>query len=328
MIKLSIIVPVYNVAPYLAKCLDSLLCQDLEAEEYEIVLVYDESIDHSLKIAKNYATTYSQIRLIIDTKKSLGGARNTGIENARGIYIWFVDSDDYVRTNSLGQLLDKMSKLNLDALRLNYYSVDGFGQIMSKGVSYNVDYSSQVVDGRTFLVDRLGYACYSVMYILRTKLLRDNNLYFYEKIYFEDVEWLPRVLINIRRITSHSIPVYYYLQRSDSMTHNKSLKEVRKLVDDKLLVIDRLNQICIEQSSLKVQKWFKGMISFSVQTLLSSISYTLPKDEVRRYIYCLKVKNVFPLIYYQVNMRKKMNIFIINISPWLYCFLKRVRFKR
>ena len=97
--KLSIIVPVYNVADYLPKCLDSLLVQDLSQNEYEIIVVNDGSTDNSGKIAEEYSKTYSNIILINQENQGLSGARNTGIQNAKGEYVQFVDSDDYLEPN-------------------------------------------------------------------------------------------------------------------------------------------------------------------------------------------------------------------------------------
>ena len=118
--QLSIIVPVYNVADYLAKCLDSLLAQDLPQNEYEIIVVNDGSTDNSGEIAQQYADKYANITLINQGNQGLSGARNTGIKCAKGDYIQFVDSDDYLEENVLGGLLKQVEKDNLDVLRFKY----------------------------------------------------------------------------------------------------------------------------------------------------------------------------------------------------------------
>ena len=144
---LSIIVPVYNVKPYLRKCVESLLPyaplpegkgvgQDLDPAEYEIILVDDGSTDGSGELAdelaqspitshKSQITNHKSqiIQVIHQANKGLSEARNTGIRAARGKYIQFVDSDDYLEPNVLGKLVAQMEREELDVLRFDYQNV-------------------------------------------------------------------------------------------------------------------------------------------------------------------------------------------------------------
>lgn len=95
--RLSIIVPVYNVEPYLEKCLDSLLDQNIDKSQYEILVLNDGSTDKSLEIVHKYADKYSNIQEFSHPNKGLSGTRNVGLKNATGDYVWFVDSDDWIR---------------------------------------------------------------------------------------------------------------------------------------------------------------------------------------------------------------------------------------
>ena len=117
---LSIIVPVYNVEKYLSKCLDSLLAQDIPISDYEIIIVNDGSTDSSLVIAESYSQTNSNIRVISQLNKGLGGARNTGIRSSEGKYLFFVDSDDTIQKNTLKPLLECMESKKLQVLRFNH----------------------------------------------------------------------------------------------------------------------------------------------------------------------------------------------------------------
>ena len=114
---LSIIVPLYNSAAYLPRCLESLLHQDISLEEYEILLINDGSPDNSLDIVNEYALKYPNIRAFSQENKGTSGARNTGLLEARGTYVYFVDPDDYVLENSLRVILNRMEEASLDALR-------------------------------------------------------------------------------------------------------------------------------------------------------------------------------------------------------------------
>ena len=94
---LSFIVPVYNVEKYLGECLDSLLDQDIDQSDYEIVCVNDGSTDGSPEILAGYAQRHPNIRVVTKENGGLPAARNTGVDHSRGDYIWHVDSDDFVR---------------------------------------------------------------------------------------------------------------------------------------------------------------------------------------------------------------------------------------
>ena len=118
--KVSIIVPVYNVEKYIEECLDSLVNQTLK--DIEIICINDASLDNSLNILKNYKKKYPGLIKVIDLKKNvcLGGARNKGLDIARGEYISFVDSDDYVDVNMCEKLYNHANKHEADIVQFNY----------------------------------------------------------------------------------------------------------------------------------------------------------------------------------------------------------------
>lgn len=109
-IFVSIIVPVYNVEKYLARCLNSLIEQTLY--EIEIICVDDGSTDNSPKILKQYADKYPNIKIITQTNKGLSAARNTGMNHAQGKYIGFVDSDDWIDKDFYEKLFYTAQKYN------------------------------------------------------------------------------------------------------------------------------------------------------------------------------------------------------------------------
>ena len=97
--KWSIIIPVYNVEQYLSKCLDSVLRQGWEENEYEVLLVNDGSKDRSLSICEQYAEKHNNFRIINQENAGVSAARNNGIEHAQGEFVGFLDSDDYLLDN-------------------------------------------------------------------------------------------------------------------------------------------------------------------------------------------------------------------------------------
>ena len=113
--QFSIVIPVYNVAPYLRECVDSVLAQN--STDYEIILVDDGSTDNSPAICDEYAEKYSQIKVIHKTNGGLSDARNFGIKKAQGDYLMFLDSDDFWnRENVLLDLHNIIKENNPDLI--------------------------------------------------------------------------------------------------------------------------------------------------------------------------------------------------------------------
>lgn len=324
--KLSIIVPVYNVADYLPKCLDSLLTQDLPQNEFEIIVVNDGSTDNSGEIAQQYANRYANIFLINQVNQGLSGARNTGIKHANGDYIQFVDSDDYLEENVLGGLMRQVEKDDLDVLRFNYENVNYNGEIINpnKDPKHFVDFSNEVVDGLIFLNQRLGPACYAVQFIIKKNLLIENNIIFKSGIYFEDTEWTPRMLLKASRVASTSAVVYYYLVRDGSITKAVNIDKQRKVLNDMILLIQSMREQYYQNTDVI---WYLSMIA---GTVLSTIGYIAANfyNEHRAYLGWIKELNVFPLSYSQTTQRVKRKLQLINISPNLYCWLIHIKNNR
>lgn len=318
--RLSIIVPIYKVEQYLPKCVDSLLDQDLPKEDYEIILVDDGSPDRCGEICDEYAAKYANIDVVHRTNGGLSAARNSGIMIARGKYIQFVDSDDYLEPNVLKALVDKMEEDNLDILRFNYQNVNEKYEVFepNKSGKLYVDYRDEACDGITFLNERLGYACYAVQFMLRTDLVKSIPL-FKEGIYFEDVEWTPRVLTEAIKVTSVDTMVYNYLVRDGSITKGKTVEKKKKIVDDQMILLESL---CGQKAGSKECKWFDGMIAVMVISMLGIISVSFYSDRVK-YIRKLKELNLLPLSNYHLSPGVVRKMRIINISPNLYCLIKK-----
>lgn len=320
-IKLSIIVPIYNVEQYLRKCVDNLLKQDLPAEDYEIILVDDGSVDASGMIADEYAARYDNISVIHQDNKGLSEARNTGIRAAQGKYIQFVDSDDYIEPNVLGGLVQKMEDDNLDVLRFNYQNVNEKYEVFepNKVSKPFVDYRDELCDGLTFLTERLGYGCYVWQFVVKRELIMD--CIFKPGIYFEDTEWTPRMLVQAKRATSVDTMVYNYLLRIGSITQSVSNEKKRKVLNDKLSLIDDLQKLAEQVDD---RRWFDGMIASTVLSILTTVAIE-HYGETRHYIHLLKQLGVFPLSKYHLTPAAQRKGLLANLSPRLLCMLVHLK---
>lgn len=312
--KLSIIVPIYNVAAYLRKCVDSMLVQDIS--DYEIILVDDGSTDDSGAIAdeivKEAIGNSPTLRVIHQSNAGLSAARNTGIAAATGDYILFVDSDDYLQPNVLGALMEQVERDNLDVLRFRYQNVRENGEVFVPHEGMKTDYnnySSEPTDGLTFLNDRMWVQCYVVQFLVKTDIVRQEL--FTPGIYFEDTDWTPRMLLRAKRVGSIDLVVYNYLWREGSITlSQKDITKMRKQLHDKLILIEKLN---ILANSLTCRQWFDGMISGLVINVVGIIASTF-YDERKQYIKQIKMFGVLPLKNINVAPRAVKKLRLINLS--------------
>ena len=242
MMKLSIVVNMYNTAAYMPKCLDTLLNQDIPLSDYEIILVDDCSLDNSLEMAKDYAAKYLNIRVCThDKNRGLAAGRNTGTDAAKGEYLCFVDPDDYIEKNSLAALLKQMDEEQLDMLRFNYQKVDEeYHNVPDSEIEARFDYTPGVMTGTEYLANRLGIGCYVWAYIYRLEFIRKTGIRFFEGCFFDDTPWLPRILQKAQRVNVNPVRHQYYLQRTGSMVHSHNKQAVMRKVDMYMQMIDIL----------------------------------------------------------------------------------------
>lgn len=334
--KLSIIVPIYNVAPYLRKCVDSLLTQDIS--DYEIILVDDGSTDNSGAIADEIVraamgngqwaidneSNRPMLRVIHQANAGLSAARNTGIATAQGEYIMFVDSDDYLQPNVLGALMEQVEREHLDVLRFDYQNVrqteaGEYEVFQPNKYPHQVDTCREVVDGETYLDERMGYACYAWQFVINRELTGT----FTPGIHYEDTEWLPRMMLAAKRVNSTPIVVYNYLVRQGSITQAQGNKvKLRKNVNDFLFVIESLSKQITKHPSCQ---WLHRMISSMAVGVLTRVAISF-YDERKEYIHRLQELNVFPMVIADQGKTYARRAWIINLlGARVYCWLMKWR---
>ena len=213
MVKVSVIVPVYNVEKYLAKCLDTLVNQTLK--EIEIIVVNDGSPDNSKAIINKYAKKYKNIKPYDKENGGLSDARNFGIKKATGKYIAFIDSDDYIDKNMLKKMYEKAINEELDIVvcdSINIY--ENNTQVL---IHSNLHYSDN--DIKNYLISP-PMACTR----LYNRSLFDKTS-FKKNIYYEDLELTPKLVNITNKIGFLEEGLYYYVQRSGSIMKQKQFND-------------------------------------------------------------------------------------------------------
>jgi len=215
LILISVIVPVYNVDNYLRKCIDSLIVQTLK--DIEIILVNDGSTDESIDICEEYKLKDNRIKVIHKENGGLSDARNKGIDIAKGKYISFVDSDDWINPQMLEKLYILASKYEADIVQGDYikaYDEDIIVNNMSENI---IKYNAEQI------LDELYSGNYTKNIVVWNKIYKRelfNDIRFPKGKLHEDEFTTYKILHKANLIIDSNIPIYYYRQREGSIMNS------------------------------------------------------------------------------------------------------------
>lgn len=211
----------YNVEQYVERCLMSCIDQDLNETDYEIIVVNDGSPDKSLEIAQRVSGSCSNMKIVNKENGGLSSARNVGLLHAKGDYIWFVDSDDWIESNCLQSLMKTCYDNNLDGL-----FIQGIRYINGVTTKKTIKRKNinKVMTGQSYMKQCL-LNCAAVKTITRREIITKYNLSFYEGIYHEDAEYSPRLYYYLNRVLESDYYVYYNRLVSNSITQSVNPKK-------------------------------------------------------------------------------------------------------
>lgn len=211
---ISIIVPVYNVEKYLKKCLDSLLNQTYR--NIEIIIVNDGSPDDSQTIIDKYLQKDERINCVIQENGGLSSARNTGIENATGELLAFVDSDDWVEPDMIHSLYSALKKNKAD-IAICDVSTD-FENGEQKTVLKQAEGYPDTIKTKENKDAFLAIDCFACNKLFKKKLFSDSNIKFPKGLLYEDIATFPRLFVRAQKITFVRKSLYHYIVRSGAIT--------------------------------------------------------------------------------------------------------------
>lgn len=229
--KISIIVPVYNTAKYLPKCLDSLIGQTYQ--NLEIICVNDGSTDSSLNLLRHYAVNNSQIQVINQNNMGLSGARNTGVSSATGDYLMFVDSDDWIDPNMCELLMQAANNYDADCVMCSYCRDYGNHIVQSHVFDSDIIWDETSTrenfyrrlfgpigkeTARPYEVDIIVSAC---MQLFRAKICRCVEFIDTKKIGTEDCLYQMMVYKNCKRFVYIDKPMYHYRKTNETSLTTK-----------------------------------------------------------------------------------------------------------
>lgn len=222
--EVSVIIPVYNSEKYLKRCLDSVVNQTLE--NFEIIIVNDGSSDNSLNILNEYKQKYSQIILLNQNNKGQAVARNRALDIAKGEYISFVDSDDFIENNMLELMYKEAVASNVDMVICNWDRVDSVGRVLS--TKNHIEYQNQILNQyetiREFFLNKNELIeGFSWNKIIRKSLFNQVR---YLNMKYEDIPTMFQILTRISKCKYINHTLYHYVQHNSSTVHSKTEENV------------------------------------------------------------------------------------------------------
>lgn len=284
-VKLSIIVPVYNVEKYLYECIDSIISQNLN--NCEVIFVDDGSSDNSGTICDDYCKRYDCFSVIHKENGGLSDARNIGIKAARGEYLLFLDSDDKLSSDAIAVILKEIKKRHTDIIVGRAVT---FSDICEKQETYNIHsyqpYMSINTPSKLLLkLDRnsdFWFAAWLV--VIRREFLYENELYFTKGLFHEDELWVPIVFLNARTASLIDTPFYMYrVNRAGSIVSSQKIKrEFDKITIAKhfkeFVSVDRYGKILLKRRSAAL---IYGVV-LSLMKYIDDEEYHALLEEVKR----------------------------------------------
>lgn len=305
---ISVIIPVYNVEDYLVECIDSVLNQTYE--NIEIIIINDGSTDSSYKILKKYSS-YDNIRILSQENSGQSVARNNGMKIAKGKYIYFLDSDDYILPNAFEELLKTMEQNNLDLIM---FSAKPFADKLDIKINdRQYDFSKSFEEDTLYIkkdflkINLKSFSPSPVLYIMKKNLLEKNNILFQPNIVHEDELFTLEVFLNTELMMYKSEVYYKRRYRKESTMTSELMLNIKKSFESKCIILDELSELLLKYTSKTEKKLINKRIKM-ITGSLSSDQGKLDKKYKRNRIKV--VKNISLRHYFFGMIKRKIKHFL------------------
>ncbi len=316
---LSIIIPVYNVEQYIVRCLDSVMDQDIPHDQYEVIVINDGSTDNGLALIQDYAKDHPNIVLIDQKNSGSGASRNIGLDHARGKYVMFVDSDDFIDTNCLKTLIQTSENNHLDVLVGSYkdaYEKEGkLYHLENKKFGNN---NCSVMSGIEYLSKNSFYTS-ACMKVYRRDFLLEHNLQNRINCYCEDIDYIVKVIYYADSIQFVPIDFYNYYQRTSSITASANVKRELDLI--KGLVATK--EFSDKENNPILTKVVNSYINMLILYMYSrSTSYRLSENMI---IYKSIKKNKLISLSNNNSIKNRILLGVLSFSPIHFSLFLEIR---
>lgn len=298
---LSVIIPCYNCAPVVTRCMDS-----IDYPDCEIIVVNDGSTDDSAQVVQKYAATRLHVRLVNKENGGPSSARNSGIEHAKGKYIAFVDADDYLSQGGLGRMIALAEEHHADVVKYTINSLNSAAPCVYNSVA-ELRMKVEIISGKAQALTRYDISDYHVVdAVFRTATIRDNDIQFCTDLHLhEDDAFMGAFYSVASQVVVTDLPIYnYYTSSNFSSTHRQSVERNRILIQSGLLAMRHRKAFiaihCPNQTfpleRLKYMRW--------VCTPRSAVKAAMTYKEYKDLLDKFRRENVYPLEYSWIRVAR------------------------
>lgn len=296
---ISIIIPMYNTEKYIGKLLECLEKQT--HKNLQIIVINDGSTDNSLKVVQDFAKKDTRIEIICTPNGGVSKARNIGLEKARGKYITFLDSDDYISCDMYEKMIEKMKENNVDVVRCNFSKEDINGNII--GCGNMLDISNKILNSEEIKTILIPYIfenkieTYTPLLLIKAEILKNISRFNPDIRMMEDLLFCLELFLNISSIYLYDYKCYYYLYHlsSSSKARNNIIRNFYDTLKVVSLVEKMLKSSNVNEEVLKevYHVYSTMLVKYTLRTFqkedefklsLEKLKELLDNDEVERII--------------------------------------------
>lgn len=277
--EISVIIPVYRVEDYLDRCVESICKQTYR--NLQIILVDDGSDDQCPKMCDEWAKKDDRIQVVHKKNGGLSDARNAGLKEATGEFVYFMDSDDYIVENTLEILLNTMLNYNADAVAYGYIKIDEKGNAVKESHFWKGMYCFESEKEKLYYIYKMllkyqiGWEAWSRMY--RMKIIRDNNLWFEPNVEIFAEDQCFNLYYTLCSTNIYCIPerLYYYLVRNNSIMGKQSEIKLNEAVN-------LCKKVCSKAEELN-QKYIVKKFDYVKMSLIGKYVLSMKPEEYEYY---------------------------------------------
>lgn len=297
----SFIIPLYNCEDYISHSLDCILSSQLHEDEYEIIIVNDESKDNGTKICQEYAEQHPQIHLYHQKNDGPATARNLGLQHAQGDFIWFIDADDLIEPKIIRQVLQVIQERpNVELLSFAYIE-----QYPDKDITHRMVDSQRVCNGLEFLKMNGGGYLWNNIY--RRQSIGDVR--FVNGVrHIEDTCFNHQTIIDFKEVVILPDVGYYYNRKNiHSISQDKRLRDRVKANEDSFIVYQTLYQELKNTTDEVKKAYLNQKLHFSIAAHLYTMMRFDNARTIKRYIEAYRKMGFYPL---KPTGNRKSDLFI------------------
>lgn len=318
--KLSIIVPVFNVEEYIRPCIESILRQGLDEDCYEIIIINDGTPDNSMEVIADIIEAHQNILVINQENQGLSIARNNGLQKASGDYILFVDSDDLLINNCVQYLLDQAISSKADLIVADFLKMSNeqILQLSSKSFIQKSGNIQKRTGKELFLQDLNPYCCQVWRTMYRRAFLNDNNLRFIPHIIFEDIPFTQQCYLKASLCLRIDWTFIIYRRCQTSITSSFDLKKAK----DYCIAITKTWELKdLKGISKREQKKLRDDVFITFSKMICNTVHEIDNASERNDIIDF-LKQQVPDLHFNNGTKQRIVSFMFRYLPHSYLFIR------